>query len=138
MLNSGLSSQEKTGSLIIKLTDFNNNKGKAMALLNDTKENFDKSEAAFRSAKVEIKDNKAEIVFKDIPLGTYAIMAFHDENDNGKFDTGMFGIPKEPYGISNNAIEKFGPPKWENAKFSFGKAEDVIEIIVKYHMDHFK
>ena len=51
---------------------------------------------------------------------------------------GMFGIPEEPYGISNNAINKFGPPKWKKAKFSFDKAEDVIEINVRYHMDHFK
>lgn len=64
-LNTALFSQERTGTLSISLTDFDNNEGKAMLALYDTEDNFDKSEA-FRRAKVEIIDNKAEIVFKDI------------------------------------------------------------------------
>jgi uncharacterized protein (DUF2141 family) len=130
-LNTRLSSQEKTGTIIVKLTGFNNDKGKAMVWLWDTKENYEKPEAAFRKAKDEIKDNKTEIVFTDMPFGTYAIKAFHDENDNNEFDLSLFNIPTEQYGFSNNAKGKFGPPKWEKAQFAFDKAEVIIEIVVK-------
>jgi uncharacterized protein (DUF2141 family) len=126
-----LSAQENTGTIIIKLTGFNNDKGNAMVRLWDKKENDDKPDKAFSTAKAEIKDNKSEIEFKNIPFRTYPIMAFHDENDNDEFDLGLFNIPKEQYGFLNNAKGKFGPPKWEKAKFSFDKAETVIEIAVK-------
>ena len=33
--------------------------------------------------------------FDPIPAGTYAVACFHDENKNGKCDTGLFGIPTE-------------------------------------------
>ena len=40
----------------------------------------------------------------DIPPGTYAVKLHIDENENGKLDTNFLGIPKEQYGISNNAL----------------------------------
>ena len=40
----------------------------------------------------------------DIPPGTYAIKLHIDENENGELDTNFLGIPKEQYGISNNAL----------------------------------
>ncbi len=40
----------------------------------------------------------------EIPPGTYAIKLHIDENENEKLDTNFLGIPKEQYGISNNAL----------------------------------
>ena len=40
----------------------------------------------------------------EIPPGSYAIKLHIDENENGKLDTNFIGIPKEQYGISNNAL----------------------------------
>ncbi len=31
----------------------------------------------------------------DLPYGRYAISTYHDENDNGELDSGLFGIPTE-------------------------------------------
>ena len=49
--------------------------------------------------------------------GTYAIAVYHDRNGNRLFDKGMFGIPAEPYGVSNNPPMAFGPPKLEESSF---------------------
>ena len=49
--------------------------------------------------------------------GEYAISVHHDDNDNGKMDTNFIGIPKEPTGLSNGAVPKFGPPKYKDAAF---------------------
>ena len=38
----------------------------------------------------------------DLPPGTYSVGVLHDENRNGRIDTGLFGIPKEGYGVTNN------------------------------------
>ncbi len=40
----------------------------------------------------------------EIPPGTYAVKIHIDENENGELDTNFLGIPKEQYGISNNAL----------------------------------
>ena len=54
----------------------------------------------------------------DLEEGEYGIKLFHDVNSDGKLNTGMFGIPNEPYGFSNNAPVRFGPPSWSAAKFA--------------------
>jgi uncharacterized protein (DUF2141 family) len=56
-------------------------------------------------------------VFKDVKPGVYAISAYHDENDNKKLDRGMFGIPKEAYGFSQDARGEGGPPQFRDAQF---------------------
>ena len=113
----------KNGTLLILVDDFKNDKGHALIALYDSGENYTKSQNWVRREKATIKEGKAEIKWTDLPFKTYAIKVFHDENDNGKLDTGMFGIPKESYGFSNNAREKFGPAKWEASKFVFDKNE---------------
>lgn len=49
--------------------------------------------------------------------GDYAIAVYHDENANKTFDKGAFGLPAEPWGISNNPKVRFGPPHVEEALF---------------------
>ena len=49
--------------------------------------------------------------FGDVPPGVYAVIAFHDENANGKLDKNLVGIPIEKLGYSNNAKGLFGPPR---------------------------
>ena len=53
-----------------------------------------------RHAKVS--SDTLEVVFADLAPGKYAIRLMHDENDNGKLDTNMVGMPTEGYGFSNN------------------------------------
>jgi uncharacterized protein (DUF2141 family) len=41
--------------------------------------------------------------FKNLKSGSYAVRVFHDQNNNGKLDTGIFGQPIEGWGVSNDA-----------------------------------
>lgn len=48
----------------------------------------------------------------------YAIVVYHDQNANNKFDKRPpFGLPAEPYGVSNNPKMQFGPPAISEALF---------------------
>jgi uncharacterized protein (DUF2141 family) len=47
--------------------------------------------------------------------GRYVIAVFQDLDGNGTLSTGAFGIPKEPFGFSNNARVRFGPPSFDAA-----------------------
>ena len=64
-----------------------------------------------------IEDGSASVIFENIRNGEYAISLYHDKNDNDRLDSGIFGIPKEPYACSNGAKGRFGPPKWKDAVF---------------------
>ena len=82
-------------------------------------------EAAFNdqgepTAQAILEPSQDEIVFMvdALPRGEYAVRVMHDVNGNGKLDTNIAGIPKEPYGFSNNARGNFGPPTFADAKFT--------------------
>ena len=62
----------------------------------------------------------------ELPPGEYALTIYHDTNGSGELDTNFIGIPKEPVAMSNNAKAKFGPPKYEDAKFTLGD-EPVVQ-----------
>jgi len=63
-----------------------------------------------------------------LPLGEYALSVFYDKDDDGELDTNFIGMPKEPIALSNNAVAKFGPPKYADAVFTLG-AEPIIQRI---------
>ncbi len=49
--------------------------------------------------------------------GTYAAQVYHDVNGNGELDSNFVGMPREPWGFSNNARGNFGPPKFADTRF---------------------
>ena len=63
-----------------------------------------------------------------LPLGEYALSVFYDSDGDGELDTNFIGMPKEPIALSNNAVAKFGPPKYDDAVFTLG-AEPLIQSI---------
>jgi len=70
--------------------------------------------------KVPVDESKVVLEVK-IPKGSYAISMFLDSNRNGVLDTGMFGIPLEKWGVSNNAEGFAGPPSFKKCRFDFNK-----------------
>ena len=83
-----------------------------------------------RVAKGEVPATapKTLILVKGLKPGTYAVAIFHDENLNDVFDQGIFGIPLEDYGFSNNVMGFLSAPDFEDAKFSIGSQRTVISI----------
>ncbi len=68
-----------------------------------------------------------------VPPGTYAAQAYGDENDNGKIDRNLFGIPTEGLGFSNDAKMRFGPPAFGDAAFTLGPAGGRIAFGLRYY-----
>ncbi|MFO7672203.1 MAG: DUF2141 domain-containing protein [Lutibacter sp.] len=89
------------------------------------KENFMKQPIYSKSASVE--KSKSTVVFENVPQGNYAIICFHDENDNNSMDFNENGLPKESYGLSNNKMN-FGPPEFDSAKFEVKNEDLSLEI----------
>lgn len=56
----------------------------------------------------------------------YAVIVYHDLNANGKPDRNILGIPREPYGFSNNPSTRFGPPGFDKASFDALKHNNIV------------
>ncbi len=109
----------QTATLTVNTSGFKNNDGKVKVGLYNNEGKFLKE--SYLAVTSEIKGLKATVLFKNIPVGEYAVSIFHDEDNDGKLKTGVFGIPKEDIACSNNAKGKMGPPKYEDAKFQVTK-----------------
>jgi len=69
--------------------------------------------------------------FRNLPSGDYALSIIHDENANGKLDT-FAGIPREGFGFSGNPRIRFGPPKFDEARFTVTAGRNEQAIRVRY------
>ena len=116
------------GKLVVVSVGLEKNQGSVMIRLANDEADFEADDEAFRSATVKVEDKRAVAVFEDVPHGEYAIKVFHDENSNQKLDTNFVGMPKEKFGFSNNALGRFGPPSYEQARFRFDAEEATVEI----------
>jgi len=65
-------------------------------------------------------------------VGKYAIVVYHDENDNHKFDRNWIGLPTEGFGVSNNPTLFVAPPNFEESAFEVNGQLMNIEVDVKY------
>lgn len=80
-----------------------------------------------QSANAIIEAGKSTVVFENVEGGEYAIICYHDKNDNDKMDFKANGMPLEDYGASNNNMT-FGPPRFEDAKFKVNDKNVSLEI----------
>lgn len=82
-----------------------------------------------REMRVPVDENgTAAVSFDALPIGTYAISTYQDRNENGKIDTNLLGIPKEPYAFSNEARGRFGPAKFKDAAFEVNGEDQTVTI----------
>lgn len=121
------------GNLIVIVHKIRNHSGQMGFLLFNSKEGFpNHPEKALVSAFIKVVADSIEHTFINIPLGSYAISAFHDENNDKKVNSNFLGIPKEGIGVSNNIKGSFGPPKFDDAKFDFARSAQTINISLTY------
>lgn len=91
----------------------------------------EKFEKLYKSGKVKIKNKTAELTFRVLKGGTYAVNILHDENSNGVIDKGWV-LPVEGVGFSNyKSIGLTNRPNFEKASFLLNKDKE-IEVKVIY------
>lgn len=80
------------------------------------------------SASAPAQAGETTVLVKGVPPGTWAVVAYQDENTNGELDTNLLGIPKEAYGFSRDARSKFGPPGFDDAAIEVGEAPATVNV----------
>jgi uncharacterized protein (DUF2141 family) len=122
--------------LRVDLEGFRNNKGRAHCdLFNDSDPAAfpRKSKKLFKAGDAESVSNAhAEIDFNAIPPGQYALVCYHDENSNRKFDQNAFGMPLEGYCFSNNVKPTLSAPNFSQCAFEYKGGDQTISITMIY------
>lgn len=115
--------------LQIRVQNLKNSEANVWIALYTNNGAFGKSENMYRGAQASPNgQNSVSVNFTNLAYGTYAVAVFQDINGNGKLDTGLFGIPKEPYGFSNNFKPTFSAPTFNNCQFEYNEQSYSIRI----------
>ncbi len=117
------------GTLTVKVTNVKHREGNLKAILQD-KSNFLTPQYV---ADIEMKatSDNAQMVFKNLPLGNYAVAIYHDLNVNDNFDRNWIGYPTEPFAVSNNLHPwKLLLPSFDSAKISLLNSGATVNIVL--------
>ncbi len=122
----------ETGNLTVLVRGLESSQGDISMALDDNRESYLSrgEKPSYKTARAQVKNKAARYVFKDIPYGTYTLKLYHDQNENGKIDKNLLGIPTEPYAFSNNVRGTFGLPAYEKARFMFSGENRMLRIEV--------
>jgi uncharacterized protein (DUF2141 family) len=117
--------------LIIEALGFQSSAGHAIAKLflpGDNVRRRGRQEVA-----ATIVAGKATLVFPAVPAGDFAVVVFHDVNDNGTIDHNLLGIPSEALGFSNGFKLSLtsGVPTFDKLKFTRRNAPQTLSLAVK-------
>ena len=123
----------QNGKIIVTVTNFKSQKGLVLCCLNNKEDGFPgKQNKALSCQKIDLAGSKVQFTFLNVLPGTYALAAYHDENNDGTLNTNFLGIPKEGVGVSNNKMRNFSSPKYNEAKFAVpANGEIKMEIKLK-------
>ena len=128
-----LPAQMDSCDICVNIIHLRNDRGAVEVALYNSRDTFlGDSSKVFRTAEGRSKAGMSKVFFRRVPFGTYAIAVFHDENLNMKMDKGMFGIPKEGYGFSNDATGFMGAPDFDQAKFVCDRDSIPVTIKMRY------
>ena len=111
------------GTIIISGVEHNN--GYIDVKIYDSKESFLDEKLAIESVRKRVQKGEVVVPLSKIHEGKIAIVAYHDEDSDGKLKTGLFWRPKEGFAFSNNYQPK-GPPSFEKAAIILVHGEPVV------------
>ena len=72
------------------------------------------------------------VTFANLPLGNYAVAAYHDITKAGRVTTNFMGIPNGGFGFSNNPALRFGPASFSESAVFVSGTKTVVLIQMRY------
>jgi len=129
LINFSLSSQ--TADLTVKVTNIHPLTGKVMLAVFNSKETYFDIDQMFAGCEIPADSSVVSYTFKDLPVGTYAITIYHDEDGNGEMNRSWLGMPQEGYAFSNNFTSLIRPASFDDAAFQLQR-DTTLEIKMNY------
>jgi uncharacterized protein (DUF2141 family) len=123
---------QTAGRLSVPVSGLRNDNGVVRCGLYAGAGAFPKAGQESRGVIAEIKGGQATCVFRGLRPGTYAVAAFHAENNETEMQYGLFGKPKEGYGFSRNPSSSMGAPTFAAAAFDYAGGAQSVPIRLTY------
>lgn len=119
--------------LEVQIENLKTDDGQILGLLFANEDGFpDNATKAKQSKIVDLRREGSRISFDGLEPGKYAVAIIHDLNRNEKLDTGLFGIPKEGIGFSNNPKLGFGAPSFNKVAIDV-RTSSTATITLKHY-----
>lgn len=113
----------ETLDLNIRITNLKEVTGSIFIGVFNNKESFPKDGHQFRILYEAVTQNPMTYTIEDLPVDEYAVAVFQDINEDKECNLNFIGIPKEPYGFSNDIKPRFSAPSFKKTKFKLIKGD---------------
>lgn len=122
--------EDTSAAVTIRVAGTANEQGMIHVAVFDLREAFDRPEAAYMRALLEIRGNSATWTLPRSSLPeAFALAAFHDENNDGKLNRDQQGLPQERVAYSNQSDPAGAePPTFERSLIPRPMPGEVIEL----------
>lgn len=131
VLAAGCAGTTAAADLSVTVVGVKSADGTVRAALYDRAEGFRHEENARVVQSAAAAPGDVSLTFAGLPAGTYAIIAYHDEDGDGAMDKFMGMIPTEGFALTNDP-EVTGPPSFDSAAFTLGDTDDRQVVHLKY------
>lgn len=118
------SSGMRTATVTVRVSDVESAEGQVYVGLCDRGFQEDRCfDGRFQPAR----PGTMSFTFENVPVGMYAVAAYHDINMNERMDTNFIGLPREPYGFSND-VGRRAPPNFSMAQVPVNAPATTIDV----------
>lgn len=117
--------------LTVTVKEIRDATGNVRISLYNEADGFRKEDRALKLAIIPAVRGDATVEFAGLPPGRYALMAYHDENADGKLNLRLGMFPTEGYALSN-APKVMGPPKFADSAFEVTVPETAATLNLAY------
>jgi len=118
--------------IVVTITGLKSNEGGVYVGLYATPSKFLNGAQVDVMKKVRASTAPITVAFDNLPAGTYAVGAYHDENYNDHLDTNLLGLPTEGYALSNGVRAVTSKPTFQQAAFTVGNDGAAVLLQIRY------
>ena len=132
-LSGARASDPAEGDLSVTVTGLENSNGRVRAGLFTSDEGFPLGvDDVDTTAHAEITGGSATVEFDGIPHGSYAVVVYHDANDNGQLDRNFVGMPSEGAAVYKPVEARVPPPDFDDCAFTFDVRNRTVSLTINY------
>lgn len=126
------SARPARSTVTVRIRGLRDDRGTIFVALYDNPRAFADKKRHRVGSTIRPQNRGAVVVFDNVPPGRYAVAFFQDLNGNQKLDTNLFGVPKEGFGFSRDAMGKLGPPSFAAAALDLPAGPVSVVMNAKY------
>lgn len=119
------------GEMAIQVSNTYETEGDLRAAIYDNAAAFEEGGTPVAALVLRLSQPGAQVSVGPLPPGRYAVRVFQDINRNGEIDRNLLGMPREPFGFSNDAMGSMGPPSFDQAAVTVDGG--TTQVPVKLH-----